>query len=78
MPYESTIPSYIWYLPAIPNEVFHVQTLNLQLHIYFVPIQAHEVVGVESIFRAKCDLPNAKVYSRQIYEREPGLENAQF
>ena len=78
MPYDSTIPSYIWYLPAIPNEVFHVPTLNLQLHIYFVPIQAHGSVGVETIFRAKCALPNAKVYSRQIYGREASQENAQF
>ena len=78
MPYESTISSYIWYLPAIPNKVSHVPTLKLQLHICFVPIQAHGVVGVESIFRAKCALPNAKVYSRKIYGREAGLENAMF
>ena len=78
MPYESTIPSYIWYLSAIPNEVFHVPTLNLQWHICFVPIQAHETVGVESIFRAKYTLHNDKVYSRKIYGREAGLENAQF
>ena len=78
MPYKSTIPSYIWYLPAIPNKVFHVRTQKLQLHIYFVPIQAHRAVGVESIFRPRCSLPNAKVYSRKIYGRDDGLENAQF
>ena len=78
MPYESTISSYIWYLPTIPNEVFHVPTLNLQLHIYFVPVQAHGAVGVECIFRAKCALPNAKVYSKNICGKEAGMENAQF
>ena len=78
MPYESTIPSYIWYLPTIPDEVFHVPTLNLQLHICFVHIQAHGAVGVESIIRAKCALPNANVYSRHTDGREVGLENAQF
>ena len=78
MPYESTISSYIWYLPTIPNEEFHVPTLKLQLHICFVPIQAHGVVGVQSIFHAKCALPDAKVYSRKIYGTGADLENAQF
>src|SRR3954465_4204888 len=29
VPYESTIPNYIWYLLAIPNEDFHVPSRNL-------------------------------------------------
>src|SRR4051812_50010306 len=29
IPYESTIPTYIWYLLAIPNEDFHVPSQNL-------------------------------------------------
>src|ERR1043165_7955098 len=28
VPYESTIPTYIWYLRAIPNEDFHVPSQN--------------------------------------------------
>ena len=66
MPYDSTIPSYTWYLPAIPKEVFHVLTLNLQLHICFVPIQAHGTVGVDSIFREKRALPKAKLILEKI------------
>src|SRR3954470_16172362 len=29
VPFESTIPTYIWYLRAIPNEDFHVPSQNL-------------------------------------------------
>src|SRR3954463_11093775 len=29
VPFESTIPTYIWYLLAIPNEDFHVPSQNL-------------------------------------------------
>ena len=29
VPYESTIPTYIWYLLAIPNEYFRVPSQNL-------------------------------------------------
>src|SRR3954465_10355656 len=29
VPYESIIPTYIWYLLAIPNEDFHVPSQNL-------------------------------------------------
>src|ERR1041384_8106106 len=29
VPFESTIPTYLWYLLAIPNEDFHVPSQNL-------------------------------------------------
>jgi hypothetical protein len=47
MPYESTIPSYIWYLLAIPNEDFHVPSQNYSKALLFcASVLAHEeVVG---------------------------------
>src|SRR3954467_8394032 len=41
IPYESTIPTYIWYLLDIPNEDFHVPSQNLFKSFLFVTIQAH-------------------------------------
>ena len=78
MPWESTIPSYIWYLLAIPNEDFHVPSQNLQISFPFVPVQAHGAVEAIDIYQAKDVLLVDKVLTSQIYEAEVGLENAQF
>ena len=51
MPYESTIPSYTWYLPAIPNEDFHVPSRNYSKEnalLFCAPVLAHEEVVVNS------------------------------
>src|SRR4051812_1655674 len=45
IPLESTIPSYIWYLPAIPNLDCLVPSQNLFKSFPFVTIQAHGVVS---------------------------------
>ena len=78
MPYESTIPSYIWYLLAIPNEDFHVPSQNYSKSFLFVTVQAHGAVGGIGIFHAKNVLLLDKVLTSQIYEAEAGLENADF
>src|SRR4051812_17855556 len=44
IPYESTIPSYIWYLLAIPNKDFHLPSQNLIQKFLFVIVQAHGAV----------------------------------
>src|SRR3954464_15461945 len=44
VPYESTIPTYIWYLLAIPNEDFHVPSQNLIQKFPCVTVQAHGAV----------------------------------
>src|SRR3954471_11243834 len=44
IPYEYTIPSYIWYLLAIPNEDFHVPSQNLFKSFLFVTVEAHSAV----------------------------------
>src|SRR3954462_14587940 len=36
IPYESTIPSYMRYLPAVPSKFCMCQTLNLQMKFCFV------------------------------------------
>src|SRR4051812_29208988 len=43
-PLESTIPSYIWYLPAIPNLDFLVPSRNLFKSFAFLTVQDHGVV----------------------------------
>ena len=49
MPYESTIPSYTWYLPAIPNEDFRVPSRNYSKAFLFCAyVLAHEEVVVNS------------------------------
>ena len=35
IPYESTIPTYIWYLHAIPNEDFYIPSQNLIQKFHF-------------------------------------------
>ena len=49
MPYESTIPSYIWYLLAIPNEDFLVPSQNYsKVFLFCASVLAHEEVVVNS------------------------------
>src|SRR3954469_13466189 len=44
VPFESTIPTYMWYLPATPNLYFHVPSRNLFKSFAFVTVQAHGAV----------------------------------
>src|ERR1041385_3474260 len=44
IPLESTIPSYMWYLPTTPNLYFLVPSRNLFKSFPFVTIQAHGLV----------------------------------
>ena len=50
MPYESTIPSYTWYLPAIPNEDFHVPSrkYSKEAFLFCASVLAHVEVVVNS------------------------------
>src|SRR3954462_15352514 len=58
IPYESTIPTYIWYLLAIPNEDFHVPYQNLFKRFLFVTVQAHGTVrGNQYLPCQKCFTP---------------------
>src|SRR3954466_6100521 len=41
VPFESTIPTYMWYLPATPNLDFNVPSRNLFKIFPFVTVQAH-------------------------------------
>jgi hypothetical protein len=77
-PDESTIPSYIWHLPAILTKTFLYHLKIIQMNFPFVSVQAHGALGAIDIFHAKNVLLLDKVYSSQIYEAEAGLENAQF
>src|SRR4051812_14427706 len=79
VPYESTIPTYIWYLFAIPNEDFLVPTQNL---IQKFPFCNHtssccsEGKSVSSM--PKMFYSMEKVLTSHFYEAEAGLENAQL
>ena len=44
IPLESTIPSYMWYLPATPNLDFLVPSQNLFKSSLFVTVKAHGAV----------------------------------
>src|ERR1041385_8259615 len=44
VPFESTIPTYMWYLPATPNLDFLVPSRNLFKSFPFVTVQAHGAV----------------------------------
>src|SRR4051812_24147029 len=78
MPYESTIPSYIWYLLAIPNEDFLVPPQNYSKFSFFVTVQAHGAVGGDWYLPCYFFLLLDKFLTSQIYEAEASLENAQF
>src|SRR4051794_40101219 len=70
IPLESTIPSYIWYLPAIPNLDFLVPSQNLFKSFPFVTVQAHGAVREISIFHAKnilTEVLTSKIYIKKSY-----------
>lgn len=77
-PDESTIPSYIWHLPAILTKTLLYHLKIIQMHFPFCTRTSSWSGGVIGIFHAKNVLLLDKVYSSQIYEAEAGLENTQL